>query len=201
VKRELEHVFDCGEIIGKVFDDQNRDGYQNDGETGLPGVRVATVRGKLITTDKFGRFHVACADIPDQKIGSNFIMKLDTRTLPTGYRMTTENPRVVRLTRGKITKLNFGASISRVVRIDLNAKAFKGNSDEPTARLLVGIDKLITSLKREKPSVVRLGYHGSRNDDKAADRLKAVADRMRRRWSEEYGPYRLDIETRVVGGR
>ena len=29
VKREVEHVFDCGEIIGKVFDDKNRNGYQD----------------------------------------------------------------------------------------------------------------------------------------------------------------------------
>jgi len=124
VRREIEHVFDCGEIIGKVFDDKNRNGYQDKGEPGLPGVRVATVKGELITTDKHGRYHVPCASIPDADIGSNFILKLDTRTLPTGYRITTENPRVVRLTRGKLTKLNFGASISRVVRIDLNSKAF-----------------------------------------------------------------------------
>ena len=34
--------------------------------------------------------------------GSNFILKLDTRTLPTGYRMTTVNPETVRLTRAHL---------------------------------------------------------------------------------------------------
>lgn len=60
-----EPIFDCGEIIGKVFDDKNRDGYQDDGEPGLPGVRLATVNGVLVTTDANGRFHIACADLPD----------------------------------------------------------------------------------------------------------------------------------------
>ena len=26
-----EHVFDCGDIIGKVFDDKNRNGTQDEG--------------------------------------------------------------------------------------------------------------------------------------------------------------------------
>ena len=79
--RLAEAVFDCGDIIGKVFDDRNRNGYQDEGEPGLPGVRIATVRGLLVTTDPYGRFSVGCADIPDADIGTNFIMKLDARTL------------------------------------------------------------------------------------------------------------------------
>ncbi|MCA3572473.1 MAG: hypothetical protein IOC86_01050, partial [Aestuariivirga sp.] len=105
-----EAVFDCSDVIGKVFDDRNRDGYQDEGEPGLPGVRLATVRGLLVTTDPHGRFSIPCADIPDPDIGSNFIVKLDPRTLPTGYALTTENPRKVRLTRGKMVKLEFGAA-------------------------------------------------------------------------------------------
>ena len=121
-----EHVFDCGDVIGKVFDDRNRDGSQDGDEPGLAGVRLVTVKGVLITTDKHGRFHVACADIPDADIGSNFILKLDTRTLPSGFKMTTANPRIVRLTAGKMSKLNFGASITRLVRFDMTEEARSG---------------------------------------------------------------------------
>ncbi|MCT7375809.1 hypothetical protein [Chelativorans salis] len=105
--------FGCSDIIGTVFDDQNGNGYQDAGEQGLPGVRLATVRGWLITTDARGRFHVACANEAAGRFGSAFILKLDVRTLPSGYRLTTENPRVVRLTAAKMSKLNFGASIGR----------------------------------------------------------------------------------------
>ena len=77
-------------------------------------MRLATPRGLLVTTDAEGRFHVPCPDIPNADRGSNFVMKLDDRTLPSGYRLTTENPRDVRITRGKLVKLNFGATIHRV---------------------------------------------------------------------------------------
>ena len=74
-------------------------------------------------------------------IGSNFILKLDPRTLPTGYSLTTENPRVVRLTRGKLTKLNFGASIGREVRIELSGAAFVAGTNRPPKALLDGLNK------------------------------------------------------------
>ncbi|WP_274626754.1 DUF7507 domain-containing protein [Arvimicrobium flavum] len=190
-------VFDCGEIIGKVFDDKNRNGYQDDGEPGLPGVRVATVKGVLVTTDKHGRFHVACADLPDQRIGSNFIMKLDTRTLPTGYRLTTENPRVVRLTAGKMTKLNFGASIGRVVRLDLKDDAFEPGDVTLKTRWNEGIDQLIDVLRKEQ-SVLRLSYVDAGADPALAhERLQQVGDLIRKKWGERRGQYRLEIETRV----
>ncbi|KZK84516.1 hypothetical protein PsAD13_01980 [Pseudovibrio sp. Ad13] len=123
-----EHVFDCGDVYGKVFDDINRDGYQNPPqddviEYGIPAVKVTGVDGTVITTDEHGRFHVACAMLPKDR-GSNFILKLDTRTLPAGYRVTTENPRVVRLTPGKMTELNFGATRAPVSKIGLNADGF-----------------------------------------------------------------------------
>ena len=35
-------TFDCTDVTGKVFDDANRNGLQDQGETGLPGVRVVT---------------------------------------------------------------------------------------------------------------------------------------------------------------
>ena len=192
-----EPVFDCGDIVGTVFDDKNRNGYQDQGEPGLPGVRVASVNGWLVTTDQYGRFHVACADLPDQRIGSNFIMKLDTRTLPTGYRVTTENPRVVRLTAGKMSKLNFGASISRVVRLDLQGQAFADNSTELKQQWTANLNQLIDVLKQE-PSVLRLSYTATTGEgDLAKKRMKAVRDSIAKLWKKNGSDYHLEIETRV----
>jgi hypothetical protein len=198
---EAEHVFDCGDVIGRVFDDKNRNGYQDDGESGLPGVRIATVNGLLVTTDKFGRFHVPCADIPDQDIGSNFLMKLDTRTLPTGYRVTTENPRDVRLTRGKVTKLNFGAAITRVVRLDLKDAAFASNDTKLKPEWAKGIDRLIDLLESE-PSTLRITYHTGNVDKKlASKRLSAIEKLIAATWKKRSGRYRLPIETRIIGAK
>ena len=103
-------VFDCSELLGKVFEDTNRNGYQDEGEPGVPGARVATVNGQLVTTDEYGRYHIACAAVPDARIGSNFVLKLDPRSLPLGWEPTTDNPRSIRLTRGKFGELNFGVA-------------------------------------------------------------------------------------------
>ncbi len=103
-------IFDCSEFIGKVYEDANRNGYQDEDEPGVPGVRLATVNGLLVTTDEFGRFHIACAAVPDARIGSNYVLKLDPRTLPLGWEPTTDNPRSIRLTRGKMGELNFGVA-------------------------------------------------------------------------------------------
>ena len=148
-------TFDCSDLIGKVFDDKNANGYQDAGEPGIPNVRLATVNGLLVTTDAQGRYHVTCAMVPNEWRGSNFLMKLDERTLPTGFRVTTENPRDVRLTSGKMSKLNFGATIHRVVRLDVNDAAY--SADALKTEWQAKLDKLPELLK-QRPSILRLAY-------------------------------------------
>ena len=106
-------VFDCSELIGKVFSDYSRDGYQDAGEPGLPDVTLATVNGQLITTDDHGRYHIPCVATPDSRIGSNFVLKIDPASLPPGWAVTDGNPKTIRLTRGKFSELNYGAAPSQ----------------------------------------------------------------------------------------
>ena len=198
VRVEIDPVFACSTIVGRVFDDLNRNGYPDDGEPGLPGVRVATVKGLLITTDEHGRFSIPCAQLPDVDTGSNFILKLDDRTLPTGYRVTSENPRTVRVTAGKMTTMNFGAAISRVVRIDLSGTAFKADSEQPSSALDRGIDQLVRSLETE-PSVLRLTYYDrGEGEELANQRLVEVEKLVRQRLSRSRIGVDLWIEKRVV---
>ncbi|WP_292896595.1 DUF7507 domain-containing protein, partial [Nitratireductor sp.] len=201
VRIEEEPVFDCGDVIGKVFDDRNSNGYPDEGEPGLPGVRLAAVKGRLITTDAAGRFHIPCAALPDHRLGTNFVVKLDARTLPSGYRLTTENVRVVRLTAGKMTKINFGASIQRMVRLDLRSDAFVRGRSALRQNWLSAVDQLIEILDRE-PSVLRVSYldeEGSRT--LARHRLAWVEKRIANHWRRWGGRYRLEIETRVITGK
>jgi uncharacterized repeat protein (TIGR01451 family) len=204
IVREPEAVFDCADIIGKVFDDRNRNGTQDapDGsgatEPGLPAVRVVTARGYVITTDDFGRFHVPCAELP-REMGSNFTMKLDTRSLPTGYRLTTENPRTIRVTPGKMAKVNFGVSLSRVVRIDLSAQAFTAEG-QPTAALKKGVAGLIAQLQSE-PSVLRLNYRLSGESDAVArKRLDQVEALVRGAWQDKGERLRVERTLQRAGG-
>ncbi len=198
-----EPVFDCGDVIGKVYDDKNRDGYQNKGEKGIPAARVVGVDGTIITTDEHGRFHVPCAMLPRDR-GSNFILKLDTRSLPTGYRLVTENPRVVRLTPGKLTRLNFGVALTSVVRIDLNDRAFvagKGGKAVLSPQLVAGIDKLLPRIA-DRPVNLRLAYHVPYNataqDVKRGRALMRLVRRhIKRKW-RNVGRVKLTIEQTIV---
>ncbi len=197
-----EPVFDCGDVIGKVFDDANRDGYQNQGETGVPAVRLAGVDGTIITTDQFGRFHVPCAMLPADR-GSNFVLKLDTRTLPSGFRVTTENPRMVRLTPGKMTEINFGVAITRVVRLDLNARAFVPGDNGTTLSpaLVVGIAQLLPQIADQAVNL-RLAYHlpasATAADVKQARALMRQVDRHIQSEWRKVGQVKLTIETTIV---
>jgi large repetitive protein len=184
--------FDCTDIIGKVFNDANANGIQDEGEAGLPSVRLATARGLLVTTDQFGRYHITCPMIANEERGSNFILKLDERTLPTGYRITTSNPDTVRLTRGKFAKLNFGASLHRVVRVDVSAIAFNGNDVAESYREQV---KKLSIILAERPSVLRIAYAAAGEDkDVIEKRMNALIRAIRDCWKEDGDRYRLTIE-------
>ncbi|AUH33027.1 DUF7507 domain-containing protein [Paracoccus tegillarcae] len=195
ITRRAEHVFDCTDVIGKVFDDKDMDGYQDEGELGMAAVRIATLNGELITTDEHGRFSVPCAAMPPG-IGENLSLKLDTRSLPTGYRVTTENPRVVRATAGKMVRVNFGVSVGRVVDIDLMAAAFGSGSAAMTRPLYDGLSQLVEQI-REKPGIVRLSYYTKGEERGLVDaRIDAVESRINELWQKR-GRYKLIIERTV----
>ena len=190
-------TFDCTDVIGKVFDDVNRNGYQDAGEKGLPGVRVVSARGLLVTADEHGRFHITCAVTPDANRGSNFILKVDDRTLPTGYRITTENPRVQRATRGKMMKFNFGAAINKIVRLDIANGVFEPETTEMRMQWKTRMDLLLGELKKA-PSILRLAYMAEVEDEKLVEaRLKAMKQEIEGLWAQQAGAYELVIETEV----
>ena len=193
-------TFDCSDIIGKVFDDKNRNGYPDEGEPGLPGVRVATVNGTLITTDAYGRFHIGCAALPNQEIGSNFILKLDERTLPAGYHVTTENPKTIRLTAGKMTKLNFGAAQNRVIRLDLTDAMFAGAPNADQQKLDAVVAKLVGILA-QSPSNLKVTYYESADGHVAASkRLETVLNLITTRFSKQ-STSKLSVESLILSAQ
>jgi len=80
-------------------------------EEGIPGVRIASVKGLLIETDGYGRYHIPDAVGGKRGLGKNMVLKIDDATLPEGVKFTTENPRVLRLTGASLNKINFGVKL------------------------------------------------------------------------------------------
>ncbi|HVI06325.1 MAG TPA: hypothetical protein VM711_09575, partial [Sphingomicrobium sp.] len=89
--------------------------------------------------------------------GSNFVLKLDDRTLPSGLRMSTDQVQIKRATRGKALKFDFGASIHRVVAIDLSDAAFELGKTDIRVQWRPRVNLLLEEL-RKAPSVLRLSY-------------------------------------------
>ncbi len=196
-----DQTFDCTDVFGKVFDDVNRNGFQDPGEKGLAGVRVVTAQGLTAKTDQYGRFHITCAIVPNQIHGSNFVLKLDDRTLPSGFRMSTDLMQIKHATAGKALKFDFGASIYRVVAIDLSDEAFEPGKTEIRTQWKPRVDVLLGEL-RKAPSVLRLSYVADTEDASLVERrMQALKRQLTESWGEEKDRYVLTIEPEVFWRR
>ena len=194
-------TFDCTDVTGMVFNDTNRNGRQDGGEFGLGGIRVMTPGGLGATTDPFGRYHITCAITPNESRGSNFSLKLDDRTLPSGFRMSTDSVQVQRATRGKTLQLNFGASIYHVVGIDISDAVFEAGTTEIRAQWKPRIDLLLAEL-RKSPGVLRLSYVADIEDKALVERrMEAIKRQLTKAWEATKSGYALSIEPEVFWRR
>ena len=100
-------LFEQTTVLGQVFLDRDGDGARGTGEPGIPGVRLATVDGLLIETDRNGRYHIAAVEVDNAARGANFILKLDPKTLPEGAAVAGPNPRVLRITQSLMSRIDF----------------------------------------------------------------------------------------------
>lgn len=187
-------TFDCTDILGKVFDDTNRNGHQDQGEGGIGGVRVVSARGLAATTDKHGRYHLTCAVVPNEDRGSNFVLKLDDRTLPSGYRLSTRQTVIARATRGKALSIDFGASVFRVVSLDLSDEIFERDGTELRRQWKPRLQTLIDELVKER-AVLRLSYLADlENQDLVEARLAAIKTQVTEAWPTAGADYELTVE-------
>ena len=190
-------TFDCTDVTGKVFDDGNRNGVQDAGESGLGGVRLVTPRGLAALTDNHGRFHITCAVTPREGRGSNFMLKLDDRTLPSGFRASTERFQIKRATRGKALHFSFGASIHRVIGLDIADPVFEPGSTEMRPQWRPRVQLLLEELQKA-PSVLRLSYLADIEEAALVDqRIKAITGLVSDAWQDLDCCYRLVIEHEV----
>ena len=190
-------TFDCTDVYGKVYDDANRNGSQDGDEAGLAGVRLVTVTGLAATTDADGQYHITCATVPSESRGSNFVLKLDDRTLPSGYRVSTRPVQIQRATRGKALRLNFGASIYRVVGLDISDPVFETDSVEMRSQWRSRVGLLISEL-RKAPAVLRLSYVADIEEEALVERrLESLKRQIIGEWQSLDAAYELVIESEI----
>ena len=107
-KQIKDPVFSQATIIGKVFFDLNMNGYLDNDEAGIQGIRIVTVTGLVMETDGYGRFHIPDGKIHNTSFGQNQLLKVDVHSLPQDAQLTTENPRLIRSSNVGLNKINFG---------------------------------------------------------------------------------------------
>ena len=116
---------DNGVIIGKVFYDDDRNGYQSEGEVGVKGVELWMEEGTRIVTGDDGKF-----SLPNVKPGQH-VLRVNERSLPPRTELIKggrdfagdASSRFVRLTEGGIARANF--FVKRVLKDSVNQKVGK----------------------------------------------------------------------------
>lgn len=190
-------TFDCTDVTGKVFNDSNRNGYPDNDEEGLSSVRLVTAQGLVARTDAYGRYHITCAIVPNESRGSNFVLKLDDRTLPSGFRVSTRPVQVQRATRGKALRMNFGASIHRVVGLDIADAVFEPNTVVMRQQWTPRIGLLIEELQKA-PAILRLSYVADVEPEALVEqRLKSLKSQISDAWEGLNCCYELVIEPEI----
>jgi len=167
----------------------------------LAGVRVVTARGLAATTDNYGRYHFTCAITPHESRGSNFVLKLDDRTLPSGFRASSRPVQVQRATRGKALRINFSASIHRVIGLDVADAVFEPGSTDMREMWQPRVGMLLEELKKA-PAVLRLSYVGDVESEALVNRrVDALKRRIMDEWVELACCYELVIEPEIFWRR
>jgi hypothetical protein len=125
------------------------------------------------------------------------MLKLDDRSLPTGYRGSTDSFQIQRATRGKALHFSFGASIHRVIGLDVADAVFAPDSTEMRPQWQPRVNLLLEELQKG-PSVLRLSYLADVEDPKLVERrVEAMTSLVSNAWKDAHGGYELVIEHEV----
>ncbi|BCM90977.1 hypothetical protein IAD21_02840 [Abditibacteriota bacterium] len=100
---------DKGIIMGRIWVDTNRDDQIQDGEPGIPGVRVWLEDGTFVLTDEDGKYSFYGLE------ARTHVVKVDVTTLPNGVRLQSLSSRygkggasyIIDLKKGELHKVNF----------------------------------------------------------------------------------------------
>jgi hypothetical protein len=115
--------------------------------------------------------------------------------------MSTDLVQIRRATSGKALKFDFGASIHRVVAIDLSDAAFEPGKTEIRVQWRPRLNLLLEEL-RKAPSVLRLSYVADTEDEGLVEqRMQAVKQRVTEAWDAKKAGYVLAIEPEVFWRR
>jgi uncharacterized repeat protein (TIGR01451 family) len=96
---------DLGLILGKVYVDRNHDGVQDEGESGVPNVRLILEDGTIITTDRDGKY-----SLPEVEPGLH-VIRIDPRSIDEKYKPTVHSTRFAGDGKQQFVEMSAGGSV------------------------------------------------------------------------------------------
>lgn len=145
IRVEEDSLFSQGTVIGKVFHDANQNTIQDDGEPGVPWVRLVTEEGITIITDEHGRY-----SIPAMSEGRH-VIKLDGHSLPEGTKFITEESLLINTTEGIMNKASFAILLPE-------SKVPKEFQEDLQVRITQGLDTSLPNLHISmEPNILKEG--------------------------------------------
>ena len=136
VKVVEDPIFDQGTLLGRVFCDGG-DGRINGEDVGLAGARVYLDSGYYADADGDGKFHFR--GVPPGR----HLIKLDLNTVPPGSEPTTAPMRDFYVSRGLLTKVNFGV---RCALDKVGPSVVRLTNAPPKPRAVVSIDRTLPAI-------------------------------------------------------
>ena len=194
----LDPDFEQTRVWGKVFDDRNGNGWQDEGELGIPGVRLATVEGLVAETDAQGRYHFEGLVVSNQMRGQNFVVKVDKSTLPEGAVFTTANPLLRRITPAVPTRFDFGVTLpapppaTETVSLELGTVVFAPGSREIRAEYAEVVRRMAEQVRAHDGGDVSIETV-SGEEALAFERAVAVRDALAAELGADAGKVRIDV--------
>jgi hypothetical protein len=135
---QLGPQFEQGKaVLGKVFNDKNGNGEQDEAEAGIEGVKVASDTGIYAITDADGKYHY-----PYIETGQR-LLKIDLVTLPEGATFTTDNPARVIVTKGILSKVSFGVKLPQITPQEREAVMTSQLNNEPLLKVSITQDPVL----------------------------------------------------------
>ena len=106
-----------------------------------------------------------------------------------------------RVTRGKMIRFNFGATVHRVVRLDIADGVFEPETTELRLQWAPRITQLVNELQKA-PSVLRLSYVADTEQEALVkQRVEAFTRLVTDAWNAQERSYRLTIEPEILWRR
>ena len=177
-------------------------------ERGLPGVRVASVEGLLMTTDQYGRYHLEGVEAGSWEQGRQLVLKVDPATLPSGAAFTTDNPLLRRVTPGLPVRFDFGVQMPngqlRGQRLDaavLGSMLFAPGSAQIAEHYQTVFAQLVKRLEQMGGGDLVIHADGEQ-PSLALARATAVQQALMGQLADDLAMrFSVRVETQIVGGK